>query len=815
MKTLFDCKQANRTVPARLGSAEKLLIGFLAAAVLLTSSRAAFAEVAKPAIPPKNSRVVNLPPGALPGPQPSALVSFLPNVQVNVDPGNLKDDFGPAIAVDQSGTIYVVWNIEEPGDTGIYFSRSTDRGVTFSPAVRVNDNVAYPPSFDAYQPDVAFDSTGNIYVVWHDYRAWADDNAYTSPIDIYLDKSMDGGATWGTDVKVTSGTGYYPWSFQPYIAVNQKTGHIDISYTDYNRYWPEGDYGDVYVSRSVDGGASFGAKVKVDDTGDTTEQGFSSIAVDPLSGGVFVAFYDLRGGDRDIYVAKSTDDGQIFGTNVRANDVTTNDQEEPTVRVDGLGNVFVVWKDWRDDSDPTTAPYLNDIYLARSTDGAATFGPSVRVTDEYMNADYGYNFPPRLAVDPSGYVHVTWHDLRNGSSMCYYDRSLDGGLSFSQDTVVHDNLDNISHSLPRLAEDGRGGVHFAWMDKRNGNGKFDIFYTTTPSYHAWEHRHAVGDFDGDGIDELAADFGTAGAWLWNGGVWTLLTASNPDILIAANTDGDNDDEIVAVLGATGLWLWNGGAWTQLSGVAVENIAVGDTDADGSDELVGDFGAAGLWLWNGGAWTQLSGVNADFLAVADVDGLPGDEVIGGFGGVGLWLWEAGVWTQLSGVTADSVEARRAGGSGGRDLVGDFGATGLWLYHAGAWTEMSGRDADGMSVLDADGDSSDEVAGDFGPVGLWLWNAGTWGQLSGVNADFMVRADTDGDLEDEIVVDFGTLGLWLWDGGAWTQLSGVNPEYLVVGDFDGDNQDEIVADFGTLGVWEWNGGVWAKISANNPD
>jgi hypothetical protein len=156
-------------------------------------------------------------------------VSFRPNVQVNADPGNLKDDFGPAVAVDKSGTIYVVWNVEEPGDTGIYFARSTDRGATFSAAVRVNDNVTYPPSYDAFQPDIAVDGAGHIYVVWHDYRAWADDYAYTSPIDVYLDKSTDGGA-------------------------------------------------------------SFDPKVKVDDTGDATEQGFSSIAVDPVSGDVYAAF---------------------------------------------------------------------------------------------------------------------------------------------------------------------------------------------------------------------------------------------------------------------------------------------------------------------------------------------------------------------------------------------------------------------------------------------------------------------------------------------------------------------------------------------
>ncbi len=59
------------------------------------------------------------------------------------------------------------------------------------------------------------DANDNIYVVWHDYRAWADDNAFTSPIDVYMDVSTDGGATWGTDVLVsTGGSGSYPWHFQ-------------------------------------------------------------------------------------------------------------------------------------------------------------------------------------------------------------------------------------------------------------------------------------------------------------------------------------------------------------------------------------------------------------------------------------------------------------------------------------------------------------------------------------------------------------------------------------------------------------------------
>lgn len=408
----------------------------------------------------------------------AATEALLPNVQVNMDSGNLIDDFAPVVAVADNGFIYVVWNVDDSLQS-ILFARSGDGGATFSEAVRINDNVNYPPSYNVYQPDIALDGDGNIYIVWHDYRAWPDDTSWNSPIDVYLDKSTDGGLTWGTDVKVSDGSGTYPWHFQPYIAIDKSSGYTYVSFTDYDRYHPEGDDGDVCVARSVDGGASFENKVRVDDTPDDLliVQTFSSIAVDYLSGNVYVTFNDSRNGDIDIYLATSLDSCQSFEANVPVNSNTTNAQEESTVRTDQSGYVYVVWKDWRDDPEPQSSPYLNDIYLARSTDGGASFSPGVRITDQYMNAEYGYNFPSRLAIDESGTINVVWHDTRTDTCTCYFDQSTDGGMTFSTDMVIHDDADSVTHSLPRVAVDAGDGVYITWMDKRNGGDKFDIFIT--------------------------------------------------------------------------------------------------------------------------------------------------------------------------------------------------------------------------------------------------------------------------------------------------------------------------------------------------
>ncbi|GEM_PF-1204086 len=380
-----------------------------------------------------------------------------------------------------------------------------------------------------------------------------------------------------------------------------------------------------------------------------------------------------------------------------------------------------------------------------------------------------------------------------------------------------------------IAVDGSGGVYATGYtastessfpvtvgpDLTYNGGSSDVFVAKVADVPLWHPRHAAGDFDGDDVNELAVDFGASGAWMWNGGSWSLLTASNPEGMITANVDGNNDDEIAADFGSTGLWLWDGGAWTQLSGMNVECMAAYDGDSNGDDEVVCAFGAAGVWTWNG-SWTQLSGVNAEYLATCDLDGKGSDEIVGDFGTTGLWLYNAGAWTQLSGINADYVTFADFNDDGVSEaIVADFGTTGLWKWSGGAWEQLSGVNADYVLIANPDSQAGEEVLGDFGATGLWKWASGTWTILSGVNAEYLVWTDMDWNWVDELPVDFGALGLWLWDAGAWTQISGVDPEYLKEADLDGDGATEMVADFGSLGLWLWDDGAWSQMSPNDPE
>lgn len=89
------------------------------------------------------------------------------------------------------GNIYVCWGDQRNGtsNTDVFFSRSTDGGNTWSPALKINDD-----NTDRHQffPWMTIDqTTGHIWGVFYDRR-----NTTGSATDIYVVKSTDGGVSF-------------------------------------------------------------------------------------------------------------------------------------------------------------------------------------------------------------------------------------------------------------------------------------------------------------------------------------------------------------------------------------------------------------------------------------------------------------------------------------------------------------------------------------------------------------------------------------------------------------------------------------------
>src|SRR5262249_43028738 len=125
------------------------------------------------------------------------------------------------------------------------------------------------------------------------------------------------------------------------------------------------------------------------------------IAVD-TGGNIYDTFYDRftitsSTFNREIIVIKSTDKGTSFGPQV---DVSNNSGQStfPSPIVDGQGHLSIVWEE-------TTGDPQRDVFVARSNDGGATFGPPVN-----LSANSSRSFGAFGSADGAGNLFIGWTD---------------------------------------------------------------------------------------------------------------------------------------------------------------------------------------------------------------------------------------------------------------------------------------------------------------------------------------------------------------------------------------------------------------------
>ena len=230
------------------------------------------------------------------------------------------------MAVDHSqspyrGHIYMTWTefddygSSNPNDSSrIRFSKSTDQGLSWSDAVVISD-----VSGDCIDSDNTTEGAvpcvgpnGEVYVSW------------AGPLGIVLDKSFDGGQTWGQDIFVSDMPGGWDYEVSGIYRCNGlPITMCDISNSPYrgNVYvvWSDQRNGatdtDIFMARSTNSGNTWTAPIKVNDDNTARHQFFVWSTIDPSSGHLWFVFYDRRnttGAATDVFVAKSTDGGNTF-----------------------------------------------------------------------------------------------------------------------------------------------------------------------------------------------------------------------------------------------------------------------------------------------------------------------------------------------------------------------------------------------------------------------------------------------------------------------------------------------------------------------
>jgi hypothetical protein len=99
----------------------------------------------------------------------------------------------PQIGIDpRTSRLYVTWTDYRNGDVDVFCSTSTDRGATWSPPLRVNDDPLHNGADQFFQWLAVDPADGSANVIFYDRR---DDPANRSAL-IVLARSTDGGATF-------------------------------------------------------------------------------------------------------------------------------------------------------------------------------------------------------------------------------------------------------------------------------------------------------------------------------------------------------------------------------------------------------------------------------------------------------------------------------------------------------------------------------------------------------------------------------------------------------------------------------------------
>ncbi len=129
-----------------------------------------------------------------------SLVATISDVFGTLPPGHYRNTTLPALACDPStGQLYVAWADKASGHADVLLSTSYDDGLTWSAALRVNDD---PPGERAnhLQPQLAVASNGVVAVSFFDTR----NDPQRGWIDVYLAQSTDHGTSFLTNTRVTT-----------------------------------------------------------------------------------------------------------------------------------------------------------------------------------------------------------------------------------------------------------------------------------------------------------------------------------------------------------------------------------------------------------------------------------------------------------------------------------------------------------------------------------------------------------------------------------------------------------------------------------
>ena len=405
-----------------------------------------------------------------------AVSAFMPQIRLGYRTG---DQWEPAIAADGHGHIYVLYPQYGPTPgcatctaPSMNLLISGDNGVSWH-----SSRPLLPFPTGQFDPQIIVDPIDRQTV----YASWLQNNKR----DIVVARSLDYGRNWSfswaergqeeTDKPVLTvhGADVYvgfnreetflvaashdagqtfraavvnpnaePGSSLAGGATVDPVGNIFFGWTAYAREQLHTRTASVYVSRSMDGGRTWGT-VLLDQSSAPPEcdaqgcgNGFlgAQIALASDTAGALYALWNagaVNGGPEQIYFSSSTTAGATWSARSSVSAATPAVEHGfPAIVAGAPGDVRVAWMDTRSSEVVHPERPLWNTFYRVSTNGGATWSGETQLSGPVRNYDYilsnGFRFPFGdyfgLAIDSEGNTHAVWgegQDYKSPGSIWY------------------------------------------------------------------------------------------------------------------------------------------------------------------------------------------------------------------------------------------------------------------------------------------------------------------------------------------------------------------------------------------------------------
>lgn len=306
---------------------------------------------------------------------------------------------------------------------------------------------------DQWEPSIAADGAGRIYVLYPQYGPVADCAECSAPT-MLLTISNDHGRTWRVPQPIM-GTG--SGQFDAQIAVDPNDRHTVYA------AWLQSRKREIILAKSSDAGATWTFSVPA-----RSEAELDKPVLAVRGQSVYVGFNH----EEEIWSATSQDAGRTF-TITRVNSSSSPGWSLlGGATIDPAGNAFLAWASYSK-TDATRATVR--LLVARSEDLGKNWTMTVLDTsaaapgcaeldcgEAYLGAQVS------LASDAGGTIYALWSSgvRTHAPQRIFFSSSTNGGQNWLPRQSVSRAAAGVEHAFPALVAGRAGDVRIAWMDTR-------------------------------------------------------------------------------------------------------------------------------------------------------------------------------------------------------------------------------------------------------------------------------------------------------------------------------------------------------------